>query len=599
MKELEKFTDNVKKIITGSKDDGANYQELSQVLGKNSYTSKLDDGMEYNCEELVNKVYSYWLLENEVSFIAALLNENLVGLMSEKLQAEAAEIISEKASDTVRQYMQWGMGRADDFAIIHSWIDVLKEVDSLPVSAPCDLSRIKSLRSASKKKIELTRLWGILFKARQIGSKYSEVVSKSEAVGVIQEFVSYYPEITNVYGFSDLLKAIESSAKRFKRVKKSDPLWKHITTIAKIIAGRAKVVICRASLNKRKKAEAWFEALHENHKRFENKNRKFTREEILFRNITTVEEAEFQSILKSLYEALLDQRLQLDDKQKLIDAIKIIYRSQNIPSGTPPWYPELLEEPYYPNADLTKCAHFIFVLGKLEQGNLSGRWEKESLQYLLKNQTQEGYWSSSTFRLRPDNETTVAAIHALALWKPNGWEAAIKKAAAWLWTQQHPDGGWAFYSRCNWLILEAIDLAEGKLKYSLKMSDSAFEAINGTGNCELKATESKPLDFPFEENPAVPFGMDGMSIKESFTFRSGQVLLAGKDLAIKTGAAQDILEKLVCNFGFVVPFKELNLQSNKVEASVSLRSNISYLRQKMKRLPIKIENRRQSGYIMQ
>lgn len=339
--------------------------------------------------------------------------------------------------------------------------------------------------------------------------------------------------------------------------------------------------------------------MQENHKRFENKHRKFTREEILFHDIKNVEEAEFQSILKSLYEALLDKRLQLDDKQKLIDAIRIIYRAQNIPTGVPPWYPELLEEPYYPNADLTKCAHFIFVLGKLEQGNLSGRWEKESLQYLLKNQTQEGYWSSSTFRLRPDNETTVAAIHALALWKPDGWEGATKKAAAWLWKRQRPDGSWAFYSPCNWLILDAIDIAEGKLKNSLKLSDNAFEAINGTGNCELKATESNPLDFPFDENPVVPFGMDGMSIKESFTFRSGQVLLAGKDLGIKTGAAQDILKELVCNFGFVVPFKELNLQSSEVEASVSLRSNISYLRKKLKQLPIKIESRRQSGYIMQ
>ncbi len=597
MKELKQFIDNMEKIITESEEISACYQELSQVLGKKSYKSKLNDGLEYGCKELISKVYSVREIEREIAFINNIPSDILVGLTSEKLQAEAAVIISSNASSNVRNYMWWGMGQEDDFAVIRSWLDVLKEVDSLPFSAPCDLGRVKNLRSTSKKKTEVVRLWEFLLRSRSLGSKFSEVVSKQEALDVFQDFSSDYPEISDVYGFSKLLNAIESSAKRSKRAKKNDPIRKQISIAASVVAGRAKTVICRTSLDERKKAEAWVMARHESQKRCENKFRKFTREEILLRNITKVEETKFQSILESLFEGLLDQRLKLDNKQELINAIRIIYRAQNIPTDMPPWYPELLEEPYYPNADLTKCAHFLFVLGSLEQGNLSGRWEEESLQYLLKNQTQEGYWSSSTFRLRPDNDTTVAAIHTLALWKPDGWEAAIKKAVDWLWKRQQPDGGWA--SRYCSLILEAIDLAEGKLKYSLKLSDNVFEAINGTDNCEVKATENDHLGFPFDEKSAVPFGMDDKSIKESFTFRSGQVLLAGKDLGIKTGAAQDILKELVCNFGFVVPFKELNLQSSKVEASVSLRSNISYLRKKLKQLPIKIESRRQSGYIMQ
>ena len=92
---------------------------------------------------------------------------------------------------------------------------------------------------------------------------------------------------------------------------------------------------------------------------------------------------------------------------------------------------------------------------------------------------------------------------------------------------------------------------------------------------------------------------DNVSIQEGFVFRPGQVLFRGKDLGIKTGMAQYVLKKLIGNFGFVVIFKELENQSTDYEASVALRSIVSYLRKKLKQLPIKIENRRQSGYIMQ
>jgi len=523
--------------------------------------------------------------------------------------------------------MWWGIGREDECTSISQWRDLLKEVSSLPNLAPCGLGKIKSLRSSTNKKNELIRLWNIIFKSSKYSSKsMSDFTYKPELLNLLRNFSADYPEINNVYGFSESLKAIESSARRSKKAQRNDPIMKQqIYTATKTVAGRSKLIICRAKLDKRKKAEAWVVARQENKKRFENKFRKFTREEVLLRNITKVEETEFQSILKSLFEALLDQRLKLDNKQELINAIRIIYQAEKIPTGVPPWYPELLEEPYYPNADLTKCAHFLFVLGSLEQGNFSGRWEEESLQYLLKNQTQEGYWSSSTFKLRPDNDTTVAAMHALALWKPKGWDTAIQKGADWLWKQQRPDGSWTFYTGDSSIILDAIDLADGKFKHSLKLSNNAIEFVDIYEDGEpenpqdisdnIETHNIRRTGFKTEDNPDIsmetidfssfetaskyPSSLDKLSIQGSFTFRTGQILFGGRDLGIKTGITQGILEKLVVNFGYIVTFKELAPgNSSDCEAGEVLRGAISYLRKKLKQFPVKIENRRGSGYLL-
>ena len=109
MKELKQFRDNIEKIITDFKGDSAFNQKLSSALSNKNYKSKLDYGLEYGCEELISKVYPVWVLDKEVSFFTDVLSEILIGLTSEKLQAEAAVIISEKVSSTVRNFMWWGM----------------------------------------------------------------------------------------------------------------------------------------------------------------------------------------------------------------------------------------------------------------------------------------------------------------------------------------------------------------------------------------------------------------------------------------------------------------------------------------------------------
>ncbi|MCX5632803.1 MAG: terpene cyclase/mutase family protein [Phycisphaerae bacterium] len=602
MNELNLLTVNIKNYITGLEDASSCYEKLSSALNKKNYKSKLDFGMEHGCQELFSTLYSFETLTNNLLFLADVSDLYLIGLTSEKLQSEISVMVSKEISTLVHGLIWWGMGRENDFETIRSWFDVLNEISELPNSAPCNLGRVKNLRLTTKKETELIRLWKIIFKSRSLDSIPGGIIYKQKALDIFRDFATDYPEITNVYGFDKLLKIIESSPRYSKKTQKNDPIRKCISIAAKIVAGRAKTVICRTILDNRKKAEAWLTATHENSKKFQ-KFRSFTKAEVLQKNLKEwyENEEDCASILQILYKNLFYEPESISNKQELISAIKKIYQSQNNTNGEPPWYPDFRENDYYPNPDIEKCSHFLLVLGGLEQGNLGGRWEEESLQYLLKNQAQEGYWSSSTFRFRPNNYTTVIAMHALGMWKPTGWEKAVKKAADWLWKQQQLDGSWKFYGGVvpNKILLDAINLAEGKFEHSLKLSKNPIEFVDIEKSCAPE-NPSHIMDNMVTNNISkYPSNLDESSIKESFTFRLGQVLFAGKDLNIKTGMAQDILKILVENFGFVIPFKKLVVQSTDFEADVALRGVISYLRTKLKRLPIKIENRKQSGYIMQ
>ena len=601
MVDLKQYANILKQEIDFCNDPS--FGNLSHTFHKKNYKSKLVHGIEYGCEKFIEEAYPIWLIDKNMSFFYEVLNETIIGLMSEILRAEAAVIFADRINSAVTGFMWWGIGKEDDCASISQWLNVLKDISILPASAPCGLGKIKSLRSASSKKNELIQLWDIIYESRQAGSKFGGYVYKPETFNVLRNFSTTYHDVTNVYGFTKLLNATESSAKKLKEVQENDLLKKQISITSRIVAGRAKLIICRTDLDQRKKAEAWITATYD---RFKNPQKtSFAKRPLIERLQLSLEEmnkGDFESILKQLFAILIDDKECSDDeKHLLINLIEKIYKTQNNSCGEPPWYPDFRKEPYYPNPDVEKCAHFLFVLGRLGQGNLEGRWEKESLQFLLKNQTLEGCWSSSTFQFRPDNYATIVAMHALGLWKPEGWEKAVKKAADWLWTQQRPDGSWRLYgdmSQFN-IVLSAIDLAEGQSENSLQLAENAIEFVDIEKSHEPESqtyvTDNIATDNSFE----FPSNIDKSSIQESFVFRSGQVLLGGKDLGIKTGAAQDTLKILVNNFGFVVTFKTLNSQSTDYEASVMLRSTISYLRKKLRRLPVRIENRRQSGYMIQ
>lgn len=93
---------------------------------------------------------------------------------------------------------------------------------------------------------------------------------------------------------------------------------------------------------------------------------------------------------------------------------------------------------------------------------------------------------------------------------------------------------------------------------------------------------------------------NSISIKERFTFRPGQALFDNSDLKIGTGAALEILEILVKDFGYVVPFQKLDKNSLNKGASEKIRTAIGRIRKIIEsaKIPVVIENRKNEGYIM-
>lgn len=89
-------------------------------------------------------------------------------------------------------------------------------------------------------------------------------------------------------------------------------------------------------------------------------------------------------------------------------------------------------------------------------------------------------------------------------------------------------------------------------------------------------------------------------IPKQFEFRTGQALFRDRDLNVGTGAALEILQKLVEDFNAVVPFQKLDPNSDKREASEKIRTAIRRLRMLIKTegIPVEIKSKKAEGYVM-
>lgn len=85
-----------------------------------------------------------------------------------------------------------------------------------------------------------------------------------------------------------------------------------------------------------------------------------------------------------------------------------------------------------------------------------------------------------------------------------------------------------------------------------------------------------------------------------FTFHPGQALFKGDDLNLPTGIAIDVLKKLVENFGAVVVYEELDMNSSVGQAEEQLRSAKSKIVNclKTKKVPCEIKTKQREGYVI-
>lgn len=210
-----------------------------------------------------------------------------------------------------------------------------------------------------------------------------------------------------------------------------------------------------------------------------------------------------------------------------------------------------------------------------------------AVQFLLQQQTDSGAWKWWADDLVGDVWSTAAAVHALSLAKPRGWQDAAQKGAEWLLDQQDRYGCWRLFhsERTVFLtvfVLDAIELAKGGTQVTFQLP---AETLSTYTSVKTDLAARPPGD---------------KTLAERFTFPHGQAKFDGQDLRVPTGVALQIIEKLVSNFGQVVQFRQLDNTSDDHEASEKIRSAIRHLRHRIKekKIPAKLENRKGIGYVL-
>lgn len=169
---------------------------------------------------------------------------------------------------------------------------------------------------------------------------------------------------------------------------------------------------------------------------------------------------------------------------KMLDAIELPESRQ-----VHPWRRHMWTEPPIVVDHFSYVATIIFANLRLHTKDYDSELLDKAAEVLLRNQeTNNGYWQRLSNENVPAIETTAMAIHALALYKPRGWELAVSTARDWLLSVQDRSGCWIDYScpdsvYLTVLVLDAIELAEGGSKVTFNLEN--HRTIKGTDKDEL------------------------------------------------------------------------------------------------------------------
>ena len=98
----------------------------------------------------------------------------------------------------------------------------------------------------------------------------------------------------------------------------------------------------------------------------------------------------------------------------------------------------------------------------------------EALRLLTDSQLKSGGWPTYQDESEPSLLSTCAAIHALAIHRPVGWNVQASRAADWLESQQTEEGFWDIDDgptvRITVLVLDSIELARGGDQITFKLN---------------------------------------------------------------------------------------------------------------------------------
>jgi nucleoside phosphorylase len=112
------------------------------------------------------------------------------------------------------------------------------------------------------------------------------------------------------------------------------------------------------------------------------------------------------------------------------------------------------------------AACLVFAWKRIAPARFEDTTLNRAVSYLVRTQLPSGGWPSFGDEATPCLLSTCYATHAIALAKPRGWQGLLKKAAAWLWTEQKPFGYWEIQGgptvMLTVLALDSIALANNE-----------------------------------------------------------------------------------------------------------------------------------------
>jgi len=186
------------------------------------------------------------------------------------------------------------------------------------------------------------------------------------------------------------------------------------------------------------------------------------------------------------------------------------------------------------------AAVFAFAWHRLEPASFDAGVVSHAFQVLFATQVKSGGWPLEGGDPEPNLLSTCAALHALALGRPSGWESAARRAAAWLETQQDKLGYWHLGGgptvMLTVLALDSISLGRDERIATFRVAASEASAARDVADSEESSYE-QPFESDGQAWHSPPF-------PEVVSVASGELTDAGADLLIVVATETELRQVL-------------------------------------------------------
>jgi len=147
---------------------------------------------------------------------------------------------------------------------------------------------------------------------------------------------------------------------------------------------------------------------------------------------------------------------------------------------------------------LPYAAAIVFANLRVRSSQPNDSLIRLATEVILKAQDEDGAWHCWADS-HPSVEATAMCLHAVALWRPRGWERAGRKGVKWLWSKQERSGCWLDRGSpdpvyLSVLVLDALNLAEGRQEVTFGKQVGGQNLTVPAGNRRFKVA----LSFPGE-----------------------------------------------------------------------------------------------------